>query len=120
MSPVHRPILGAVLAAAAMAGLSAPALAQGVPYYYAGPGGPTVLDVDPVTERPVVPPTRPDLAAPPAIPVPHVMNGGGFGLTGFAYYNDGPGEGRLGHGHRVPQYVLAPAYKGPLGPAAPR
>ena len=103
-----------IAAAIACLGLAAPCAAQPVPYYYGGPGGLTVLDVDRDSGRPIVPPTRPDLASPPAVPVPHVMNGGGFGMTGFAYYNDGPGEGQLGRGHRSPHYVIAPAYKGPL------
>lgn len=102
-------------AALALAGLSVPCAAQPVPFYYASPDGPTVLDVDRDSGRPVVPPSRPDLASPPAVPVPHVMNGGGFGMTGFAYYSDGPGEGRFGQGHRTPRYVIAPAFKGPLG-----
>ncbi|MGU3540322.1 hypothetical protein [Methylobacterium sp. A54F] len=96
------------LAAAALllvAALAAPAAAQPVPYYYNG--GLTVLEADRDTGRPVVPPNRPDLAV-PAIPVPHVMNGGGFGYTGFDYYDDEVTEGRLGVRHRPREFVLAP------------
>jgi len=117
---VSRKATTTALVALVLPALAAPALAQGVPSYYTYPNGPTVLEVDRDNGRPVVPASRPDLAAVPAIPVPQVMNGGGFGLTGFAYYNDGPGEGQLGKGHRPREYVLNPAYKGPLGPFAPR
>lgn len=112
MSIAHRSIFAAMLA---LAGLAGPCAAQPVPFYYSSPGGPSVLGVDPDSGLPIVPPNRPDLASPPAVPVPQVMNGGGFGMTGFSYYNDGPGEGQLGRGHQTRQYVIAPAYKGPLG-----
>ncbi|WP_336488600.1 hypothetical protein [Methylobacterium nigriterrae] len=100
--------------AASLLGLAAgPAPAQPVPYYYTAPDGPTVLQTDPGTGQPVVPPFRPDLGAVPAIPVPHVMNGGGFGLTGFDYYSDSLSEGRFGARRRPKEFVLAPALIGP-------
>ena len=89
------------------------ASAQPVPYYYAAPEAPTVLRQDRDTGVLIVPPNRPDLAV-PAIPVPHVMNGGGFGLTGYDYYNDSITEGRLGARRRPREYVLAPALIAPL------
>ncbi|MER2266612.1 hypothetical protein [Methylobacterium oxalidis] len=91
--------------------LAAPqgASAQGVPSYYMGGEGPTVLQVDPDSGRPVAPPYRQDLLAVPAVPVPHVMNGGGFGLTGNAYYYDSDTETTLGRRHRPRVFVLVPA-----------
>ncbi|MDR7036769.1 MULTISPECIES: hypothetical protein [Methylobacterium] len=96
--------------------LAAPlgAAAQGVPTYYMGEPGPTVLEVDPLTGRPTAPPWRQDLLAVPALPVPHVMNGGGFGITGTAYYNDSDTEGRLGGRRQRRAFVLVPAPVPPL------
>lgn len=81
--------------------------------------GPTVLQADPgrtqFRGRPaelVVP--GPGERIIRAVPVPHVMNGGGFGLTGNDYYSDAATEGRLGARRHVNDYILAPAYKGPL------
>ncbi|MEA1831913.1 hypothetical protein U8607_07425 [Methylobacterium durans] len=108
-----RPLIAACLLGLPLA-LPPNAAAQGVPSYYMGGEGPTVLQPDPDTGRPIAPPWRPDLLAVPAVPVPHVMNGGGFGLTGNAYYNDSDSEGRLG-GRRHPRvFVLVPAPVPPL------
>lgn len=82
--------------------------AQPVAYVFEGPDGPTVLQVD-AADRPIVPPSRPDLAV-PAIPVPQVMNGGGFGITGYNYFDEGPMEGRTGPRKGARRYVLAPAW----------
>lgn len=104
-----RTLLGHSLAAGLLALVCAgSAAAQPVAYVFQGPDGPTVLQVDDA-DRPIVPPARPDLAV-PAIPVPQVMNGGGFGLTGFNYYDDGPMEGRGGPRKGSRRYVLAPAW----------
>ena len=104
-----------VLAAGLMLGLGGAAAAQPAAYVFQAPEAPTVLQQD-VTGRLIVPPNRPDLMV-PAIPVPQVMNGGGFGLTGFDYYNDQISEGRLGMRKQPKTYVLAPAYiEGPFLP----
>ncbi|MCJ2037208.1 hypothetical protein [Methylobacterium sp. J-068] len=73
---------------------------------YLGANGPVVLPTSPSTGRPV-----PD--DPRAVPVPSVMNGGGFGLTGTDYYSDGISEGPLNKRHQPQSYVLAPARIGP-------
>lgn len=100
-----------VLAAGLLAlGCAGPATAQPVIYY--APEAPTVLQTD-RAGRVIVPPTRPDLAMPP-VPVPQVMNGGGFGLTGFDYYNDEFSESRFGARKHPKVFVLAPA---PIDPA---
>jgi hypothetical protein len=99
-----------VLAAGLLALGTLPAAAQ--PVIYHAPDAPTVLQTD-RAGRVLVPPTRPDLAVPP-VPVPHVMNGGGFGLTGFDYYDDAFSEGRFGARKRPKTFVLAPA---PIDPA---
>ncbi|AWN39011.1 hypothetical protein DK427_14310 [Methylobacterium radiodurans] len=96
----------------ALAGSALPARAQPLGYVFQAPDAPTVLQTDRFG-RVIVPPTRPDLAVPP-VPVPHVMNGGGFGLTGFDYYNDASSEGRFGVRKQPKTYVLAPA---PIDPA---
>jgi len=77
-------------------------------YVFTAPNGPTVLQTDGCCQV-IVPPGRPDLAVPP-VPVAEVMNGGGFGYTGFDYYNDQITEGRLGARKRPKEYVIAPAY----------
>lgn len=82
--------------------------AQPRSYVFVAPNGPTVLKLDGCCQV-VVPANRPDLAVPP-IPVAEVMNGGGFGLTGFDYYNDQVSEGRFGARRRPKEYVIAPAY----------
>jgi hypothetical protein len=73
---------------------------------YLGAHGPVVLPTSPSSGRPI-----PD--DPRAVPVPHVMNGGGFGLTGTDYYSDGVTEGPLNKRHRPREFVLAPARIGP-------
>lgn len=93
-------------------GFAGTASAQPVGFVFATPNGPTVLPTD-GDGRVLVPAQRPDLAVPP-VPVPHVMNGGGFGFTGFDYYNDQVSEGRLGARGRPREFVIAPAYVGPL------
>lgn len=93
--------------AAGLLGLAGAAQAQPAAYVFQGPDGPTVLQVD-AADRPIVPASRPDLAV-PAIPVPHVMNGGGFGITGFNYYDSGLMEGRADPRAKR-AYVLAPAW----------
>ena len=84
-------------------GLTCAASAQTV---YLGANGPVVLPTSPSSGRPI-----PD--DPRAVPVPHVMNGGGFGLTGTDYYSDGISEGPLNKRHRSREFVLAPARIGP-------
>lgn len=86
----------------------APAPYHGPSYVFTAPNGPTVLRTDGCCQV-VVPPGRPDLAAPP-VPVAEVMNGGGFGYTGFDYYNDQITEGRFGARRRPKEYVIAPSY----------
>ncbi|KQP73733.1 MULTISPECIES: hypothetical protein [unclassified Methylobacterium] len=93
-----------VLAAGLIAlGLPGAASAQ---MRYLGADGPIVLPTSPSSGRPV-----PDV--PNAIPVPQVMNGGGFGLTGTDYFSDGLSEGPLNRKHRPREFVLAPARIGP-------
>ncbi|KAB1076261.1 hypothetical protein [Methylobacterium planeticum] len=111
MTHAPRTVLAASLIGLGLASVSAQA--QPVPYYYAAPEAPTVLQQDRDTGVLLVPPNRSDLAV-PAIPVPSVMNGGGFGLTGFDYYNDSLSEGRFGARRRPKEFVLAPALIAPL------
>jgi hypothetical protein len=73
---------------------------------YLGANGPVVLPTSPSSGRPI-----PDV--PEAVPVPSVMNGGGFGLTGTDYFSDGPSEGPLNQRHRPREFVLSPARIGP-------
>jgi len=73
---------------------------------FLGAHGPIVLPTSPSTGRPI-----PD--DPRAVPVPQVMNGGGFGLTGTDYYSDSITEGPLNKRHRPREFVLAPARIGP-------
>lgn len=80
-------------------------------YVFTAPDGPSVLPGT-GSGQVVVPPGRPDLAGPP-VPVVEVMNGGGFGFTGFDYYNDQITEGRFGARKRPKEYVIAPAYVDP-------
>ena len=77
-------------------------------YVFVAPNGPSVLPLDGCCQA-VVPPGRPDLAGVP-VPVAEVMNGGGFGYTGFDYYNDQITESRFGARKRPKEYVIAPAY----------
>lgn len=98
-----------ILVAAGLVGLGlACATAAGAQTTYHPADGPYVLPTDRGTGRP-----RPD--DPRAIPVPSVMNGGGFGLTGTGYYDDSPSEGPLNGRRRVNEYVLAPARVAPPG-----
>ena len=113
MTLAPRHVLAAGLLALGL-GSAGTARAQPVPYVFHPPEAPTVLQEDDMG-RLIVPPDRPDLAV-PAIPVPHVMNGGGFGLTGFDYYNDQVTEGRLGARKQPKSYVLAPAFIAPVLP----
>ena len=76
-----------------------------------GTYGPVVLPTDPGTGLPVASPFRTDLDLDRAVPVPSVMNGSGFGLTGTDYYSDGRHEGRLRGGVQTNNYVLAPALR---------
>lgn len=81
-----------------------------------GASGPIVLRVDPDSGRPRPPFRGDEREVVNAVPVPTVMNGGGFGLSGTDYYSDGGSEGRLGQGRRVNEYILAPALRsGPPG-----
>ena len=76
-----------------------------------GSEGPVVLGVDPDSGLPLPSPYRPDLRLDRAVPVPSVMNGSGFGLSGTDYYSDGLHEGRLRGGIRQNSYILAPALR---------
>nr|WP_246412771.1 hypothetical protein [Methylobacterium brachythecii] len=85
----------------------------------AAAAGPVVLEVDRDSGRFV---GRPVGAVVPAagerivnaVPVPHVMNGGGFGLSGVDYYNDSASEGGLGRRRHANEQILAPALRAPL------
>lgn len=103
--------LAAGQGAAASDAAYAPAPYQTRAYVFTAPNGPTVLRATACCGV-VVPPGRPDLAVPP-VPVVEVMNGGGFGYTGFDYYNDQITEGRFGARRRAKEYVIAPAYIDP-------
>ena len=114
MSPsfLRRPLVAMTLLAPLVAGGAA--LAQEIPvptrhegFVFVPPDGPSVLDA--TVLGPAAPASRPDLAR-PAVPVAQVMNGGGFGYTGFEYYNDQLTEGRLGTRPRPKEYVVAPSY----------
>ncbi|MCJ2011401.1 hypothetical protein [Methylobacterium sp. J-076] len=107
-------IAAAILGPAAVAG---GASAQTVPvpsrpegFVFVAPDGPSVLEG--TVLGPVAPASRPDLAR-PAVPVAQVMNGGGFGFTGFDYYHDQYSEGRLGERKRPKEYVIAPSWAVP-------
>ena len=108
------------LIAAAALGVSVAggASAQSVPvpirpegFGFQAPNDLSVLDTT-VANQPLAPVSRPDLQR-PAVPVAQVMNGGGFGYTGFDYYNDQYSEGQLGQRKRPKEYVIAPAYVPP-------
>ncbi|MDP4021491.1 hypothetical protein Q8W71_02555 [Methylobacterium sp. NEAU 140] len=95
-----------------LAGVSASAQEVPVPirpqgFVFVAPDGPSVLESE--GGGPLAPASRPDLQV-PAVPVPQVMNGGGFGFSGFDYYNDQISEGRFGAQRRPKEYVVAPAY----------
>ena len=111
---LHRSLIAAALLAMAAGGASA----QSVPvpirpdgFGFVAPNDLSVLDTT-VTNQPVAPVSRPDLHQ-PAVPVAQVMNGGGFGYTGFDYFHDQYSEGRLGERKRPREYVVAPAYVTP-------
>lgn len=113
-STLRQSLIAALLASALGAGSAA---AQSVPvpvrpegFVFVAPDAPTVLEG--TSLGPVAPVTRPDLAR-PAVPVAGVMNGGGFGYTGFDYYHDQYSEGRLNQRKRPKEYVIAPAWVEP-------
>lgn len=115
-STLRRSLLAALLATAALTGA---ARAQDVPvpvrpegFVFLGQDAPTVLEG--TVFGPMAPASRPDLAR-PAVPVASVMNGGGFGFTGFDYYHDQYSEGPLNRRRRPREYVVAPAYGVPPG-----
>lgn len=97
-----RTLLALVLAGLGCAADPGAVLAQGSydRHQAAGANGPVVLDADPGA------PDDPTRAR--AVPVPSVMNGGAFGLTGSNYYNDSVTEGRFGARRLVNEYVLNP------------
>lgn len=105
-----------VLAAALACGTGA-ALAQNLqdrPYGEAR--GPQVYEVDPETGRFPGPPISKDgrdLRAIGAVPVPTVMNGGGFGPTGNDYFGNMFLATPQGPRRPSEGYVLAPAYRAP-------
>lgn len=79
--------------------------------------GPVVYQVDSERARFAGPPVGrggEDLVAMRAVPVPSVMNGGGFGLSGTGYYSDGPSEAPPDARRRRNDYVLAPALRAPF------
>ncbi|GJE76939.1 hypothetical protein [Methylorubrum suomiense] len=93
------------------------ALAQGVDdLLYGGGRGPQVLEVDPDISRFPGPPIGKDgqdLRAIGAVPVPTVMNGRSFGMTGNDYYNDMKVLTPKGPRRNSETYMLAPAYRSP-------
>ncbi len=111
------------LLAAAVIGLSLTGLARAESLVdranRAAAAGPTVLEVDRDTARFVGRPLGAVVPGPGerivnAVPVPHVMNGGGFGLSGTDYYSDAGTEGRLGQRRHANEQILAPALRAPL------
>ena len=78
--------------------------------------GPVVHQVDPESGRfrgPPISTEGQDLRAIGAVPVPTVMNGGGFGPTGNDYYGNMLIATPQGPRRTSDGYVLAPAYKSP-------
>ena len=113
--PCPRPIL---LAAAGLlaAATTADAQSRSERAARAAAQGPVVLQVDPDRGRFAGPPVGAygeDLTRLDAVPVPSVMNGGGFGLSGNDYFDDARTEGRLDRRNPVNNYVLAPARRTP-------
>lgn len=102
---------------AASLGLAAhAAAAQGLRDRPNGDRGPTVYEVDPESGRFVGPPISKegqDLRAIGAMPVPTVMNGGGFGITGNDYFDNMLIATPQGPRRTSDSYRLAPAYKAP-------
>lgn len=83
---------------------------------YGGARGPQVYEVDPESGRfrgPPISTDGQDLRAIGAVPVPTVMNGGGFGLTGNDYYGNMLIDTPQGPRRPSDGYVLAPAYRSP-------
>ena len=78
--------------------------------------GPNVLRIDRDRTAPGGPRVAvngdPEIAR--AVPIPQIMNGGGFGVTGSEYWNDATREGRLGQRRQVNEFILAPAVRSPL------
>ncbi|KQO71791.1 hypothetical protein ASG60_15585 [Methylobacterium sp. Leaf469] len=107
LSPWSLPVslTSRTILAAGLVGLGLTASAVAETRYHAA-DGPVVLPTDFATGRPF-----PD--DPRAIPVPSVMNGGGFGFTGTEYFSDSHSEGRLDGSTRPREYVLNPARIGP-------
>ncbi|GJD35533.1 hypothetical protein [Methylobacterium aerolatum] len=103
--------VSAVLAATGASAQSVPVPVRPEGFVFAAPDALSVLDTAAVNQ-PVAPASRPDLQR-PAVPVAQVMNGGGFGYTGFDYFHDQYSEGRLGDRRRPRDYVVAPAYVTP-------
>ena len=115
VSTLHTALIATGFAAALVA---TGASAQSVPvpirpegFVFAAPDALSVLDTT-ETNQPVAPVSRPDLQR-PAVPVAQVMNGGGFGYTGFDYFHDQYSEGRLGERKHAREYGIAPAYVTP-------
>lgn len=111
-STLRRAVTAAAFLAPALCARSAWAQEVPVPvrpegFVFTAPDAPSVLDG--TILGPVAPATRPDLAR-PAVPVAQVMNGGGFGLTGFDYFHDQYSEGLLGQRKRPKEYVIAPSW----------
>lgn len=106
MHPLSRVASAAVFAASIFAATVA---ASAQPGRSLGTEGPVVLQVDRDSGLPQPSRSRRDLDVARAVPVPTVMNGSGFGLSGTDYYSDGRHEGPLRGGERVNNYVLAPA-----------
>jgi hypothetical protein len=104
-------VLGMVVSQGASAQSSVPVPVRPEGFVFTAPSELSVLDTT-ATNQPIAPASRPDLQR-PAVPVAQVMNGGGFGYTGFDYYHDQYSEGRLGERQRPRDYVVAPAYVTP-------
>jgi hypothetical protein len=87
-------------------------------FVFTAPNGPTVLRTEGCCQV-IVPPGRPDLAVPP-VPVAEVMNGGGFGYTGFDYFSDQITEGRFGARKRPKEYGSRPPTSSRRGTEPPQ
>lgn len=103
-------IVAVVLAPAYASAQSVPVPVRPQGFVFVAPDAPSVLEGTAL--GPVAPASRPDLAQ-PAVPVAQVMNGGGFGFTGFDYYHDQVSEGRLNDRKRPKEYVIVPSYAVP-------
>lgn len=113
----HSPAYARLLFAAALGLAAQGAVAQNLQDRpFGGARGPTVYQVDPESGRFRGPPISTDgrdLRAIGAVPVPTVMNGGSFGLTGNDYFGDVLIDTPRGPRRESDGYVLAPAYKAP-------